>query len=94
MFGGGLFAQWLLITFRSDLHLHASSSYGHQLPGLIVAAKAAPKVNFVVDHFGSPADVANDDAGYKAWQETMTELAKLPNVYCKISGLMPVLGFN
>lgn len=68
--------------------------YGHQLAGLLVAAKAAPGVNLVIDHFGSPIDVAHDDEGYKAWEATMTELAKLPNVYAKISGLMPVLGFD
>ncbi|KAI9034544.1 hypothetical protein DFJ74DRAFT_700921 [Hyaloraphidium curvatum] len=68
--------------------------YGHQLPGLAVLAKACPDVNFVLDHFGTPLGVANDDAVYAKWQEDMAALAKLSNIYVKISGLMSQLGFG
>jgi predicted TIM-barrel fold metal-dependent hydrolase len=51
-------------------------------------------VQFVLDHFGSPVDVAKEEAVYAQWKNDMTALSALPNVYCKISGLMPVLGFD
>lgn len=62
--------------------------------GAIALARLYPTVRFVLDHFGSPIDIANSPESYAAWLSNITELASLPNVYAKISGLMPVLGLN
>jgi predicted TIM-barrel fold metal-dependent hydrolase len=52
-----------------------------------------PTIPFVMDHFGSPIEITSPGA-YATWLSDTTKLSKLPNVYAKISGLMPVLGLN
>lgn len=69
-------------------------AYGWQIPQVTELAQKFPNVNIVLDHFGSPEDVANDPAELESWKKNIAELAKCPNVYAKISGLMPVLGLG
>lgn len=57
----------------------------HQIPQAIHLVQQCPKVNFVLDHLGKP-NIAENIA--QPWEEYLVELAKLPNVYCKISGLV------
>lgn len=58
-----------------------------------------PDLTFVMDHLGTPVGL-DMDATEKAevfarWRTDLTELAKRPNVVCKIGGLgMPVWGFG
>ena len=57
----------------------------HQMPNAIRMVQECPKVRFVLDHIGKP--------GIKAglldpWRRHIKELASLPNVSCKISGVM------
>ncbi len=56
-----------------------------QLPQAINLIKQCPDVNFILDHCGNP-DIKNRD--YSSWRERMREVAGLPNVACKISGIV------
>lgn len=56
-----------------------------QLPDAIQLARACPQVNFVLDHCGKP-DIKN--RVLELWRTHITELAALPNVQCKLSGLV------
>jgi predicted TIM-barrel fold metal-dependent hydrolase len=50
-----------------------------------------PHVQFVLDHCGVP-DIAG--AGLDPWRGAITELAKLPNLACKVSGIIAYAGEN
>ena len=57
----------------------------HQMPSVIKMVRQCPDVRFVLDHIGKP--------GIKAgvidpWRQQLKELASMPNVVCKISGVM------
>lgn len=56
-----------------------------QLPIAAELARACPETAFVLDHCGVP-----DIAGGKpeAWRRDISALAELPNVTCKLSGIM------
>ena len=56
-----------------------------QLPAALELAQACPDVQFILDHCGVP-----DIAGGKLdpWRQDIHNLARLPNVACKISGLL------
>lgn len=53
-------------------------------------ARACPETTFILDHCGVP-DIAGNDAphgdGFKTWAAAIRELANLPHVHGKISGL-------
>jgi L-fuconolactonase len=49
-------------------------------------AKRHPQLRIVVDH-GAKAPIRDGSAGWHAWAEGITRLARLPHVHCKISGL-------
>lgn len=48
-------------------------------------ARKVPDVQFILDHCGVP-DIAGGDAA--AWRAAVQEVARLPNVACKISGIV------
>lgn len=55
-----------------------------QLPNTIRLVQQCPDVRFVLDHIGKP----NIKAGLlDPWRADLRELAKLENVWCKLSGL-------
>jgi len=56
-----------------------------ELPAAAEAARQNPGVSFVVDHLAKPP---LREASTEAWAEGLTALAALPNVVCKISGLV------
>ena len=62
-----------------------------QLPLAIALVDACPATQFVLDHCGVP-DIAADSPGF--WQRQIDELAKRPNVACKVSGLLLYAGEN
>jgi L-fuconolactonase len=59
--------------------------YARQLPQAIALARRFPRQRFVLDHLGKP-DVRGD--ARHAWQRQLRELAALPHVCCKLSGLV------
>ncbi len=55
------------------------------MPNVIKMVRSCPEVRFVLDHIGKP--------GIKAgltdpWRQHLKELAAMPNVHCKISGVV------
>jgi L-fuconolactonase len=56
-----------------------------QIPQAIYLVTECPKVQFVLDHMGKP-NIANNQL--EPWREHLAALAALPNVVCKLSGLI------
>ena len=55
-----------------------------QLANTLEMARRCPEVSFVLDHIAKPGI---KDGLVEPWRSQMTELAKLPNVVCKLSGV-------
>jgi L-fuconolactonase len=63
--------------------------YARQLPEAVDFARAFPRQRFVLDHLGKPGIVSYQRAGgYDEWRRHFGRLAELPNVCCKLSGLV------
>ncbi|TCT41787.1 amidohydrolase family protein [Martelella mediterranea] len=62
-----------------------------QLPLAMDLAKKCPNVRFVLDHCGVP-DIENN--GLDPWRSAISEIARLPNVAAKISGVIAYGGAN
>jgi L-fuconolactonase len=58
--------------------------YHPQLPAVIELVRQAPEVQFILDHIAKP-DIKSGTL--EPWRSQMRELAHLPNVVCKISGM-------
>ncbi len=56
-----------------------------QLPSCIALVRACPGTTFVLDHAGKP-DIRG--GGLDPWRVQIADLARLPNVVCKLSGLV------
>jgi L-fuconolactonase len=57
----------------------------HQLAGAVQLVRRCPEVRFVLDHIAKPdIKVGRLDP----WRAELQELARLPNVWCKLSGLV------
>ncbi len=56
-----------------------------QLPQTITLVSKCPDVKFILDHIAKP-DIKN--RAIDSWRKDLAELAKFPNVFCKISGLV------
>jgi len=65
--------------------------YASQLPSVIKLVEAYPEQPFVVDHIAKP-DIKNHEID--VWSEQMKNLAKFPNAYCKISGMLTEADWN
>lgn len=55
------------------------------LPALLQMARAYPALPIVIDHAAKPPIL---DAAFGNWREDLAQLAALPNVHCKLSGLV------
>lgn len=56
----------------------------HQMANVIQLVRRCPEVRFVLDHIGKPGIKAGLT---EPWWQQMKELAALPNITCKISGV-------
>lgn len=56
-----------------------------QLPGVIELVRHCPNTTFMLDHLGKP-DIKQQQLD--SWQANLRKLAELPNVACKISGMV------
>ena len=56
-----------------------------ELPAALVTARVHADVRFVIDHLAKPPIASGE---IDAWSERMAPLAALPNVMCKVSGLV------
>ena len=59
------------------------------LPRLLTVAKRHPELGIVIDHLAKPAIA---EGRLDPWREDMAALAVLPNVACKLSGLVTEAG--
>lgn len=55
------------------------------LPALLSFAREYPELPIVIDHAAKPRIAGGE---LVPWQEHMSQLARLPHVYCKLSGLV------
>ncbi|MEK8170060.1 amidohydrolase family protein [Streptomyces sp. M19] len=56
-----------------------------ELPCAVETVRALPQVDFVLDHAAKPAVAAG---AWEPWAGLLADLAALPNVVCKLSGLV------
>jgi L-fuconolactonase len=56
-----------------------------QMPAVIEMVRRLPQIRFVLDHIGKPPIKAQQ---LDPWRDHISELASLPNVSCKISGVV------
>jgi L-fuconolactonase len=56
-----------------------------QLPQVIELVSRCPDTRFILDHLGKPAI---KEHALDPWRDDLAQLAALPNVWCKISGLV------
>jgi len=61
----------------------------HQLPAAIDTVRALPGLTFVLDHLSKPPIATG---GLDPWVTLVRELAALPNVSCKLSGMVTEAG--
>lgn len=59
--------------------------FHHQMPAVVRLARACPDTRLILDHFGKPGIRARL---LDPWRAHFAELAALPNVDCKLSGLI------
>ena len=59
--------------------------YHPQMADAIELVRRCPEVNFMLDHIGKPAI---KDGLREPWWSQMREMARLPNVVCKVSGVV------
>jgi L-fuconolactonase len=57
----------------------------YQLPAAVELVKRCPETGFILDHIAKPAIKQGE---LEPWRAGMRELAALPNVACKLSGLV------
>ena len=57
-----------------------------QLPAAVAVAREHPATRFVLDHIAKPRMAAGPTD--PEWERYMARLAELPNVWCKLSGLV------
>jgi len=73
---------------RLDLRFDALVKTPH-LPHLLTFAQRHPALPIVIDHMAKP-DMAHHE--FIAWRALMAPLAALPQVHCKLSGLVTEIG--
>lgn len=56
-----------------------------QLPAVIELVRRCPNINFILDHIAKP-DIKGREI--EPWRTHLRELATLPNVVCKVSGMV------
>ena len=56
-----------------------------QLANTVKLVKQCPDVQFILDHIGKP-DIKHQV--FEPWKQEIAQLSELPNVHCKISGLV------
>ena len=77
------FIEGLKLLAKHDL-VFDICIFHHHLPNAIKMVRQCPEVRFVLDHIAKPAIKAGVS---DPWRQHMKELAALPNVTCKISGV-------
>lgn len=76
-----------------------ASVFHHQIPEVSELAAAFPDTTIVLNHMGMAVGIGLDPEGrarlFLEWRQLLTELARRPNVVCKVGGLgVPLWGFG
>jgi L-fuconolactonase len=82
------FVEGVRLLARHDLPFDICV-YHRQLAAALELARRCPEVRFVLDHLGKPGI---RDGLMQPWRTEVSALAALPNVWCKISGLITEAG--
>jgi L-fuconolactonase len=77
------FIEGVKLLARHDLVFDICIFHRH-MPNAIKMVRQCPEVRFVLDHIGKPGIKAGLT---EPWRQHIKELAALPNVVCKISGV-------
>ena len=78
------FLEGVRLLPRFDLHFEITV-YHHQMESVVRLVEACPEVRFVLDHGGKPGIAAGL---FEPWASHVRRLAGLPNIVCKLSGLV------
>lgn len=78
------FLQGVRLLREYDLSFDLCIKHQH-LPYVTELVRQCPEVTFVLDHIGKPAI---KEGQLDPWRMHLKQLATLPNVFCKISGLV------
>ena len=73
--------------------------FHHQIPDVIELADAVPDATIVLNHCGHVMAMGLSEANraevFRSYRDLMFELARRPNVYCKVGGMgLPFWGFD
>lgn len=73
--------------------------FHHQLPDICALADSFPATPIILNHMGQAMAMEMDEAGaarvFGEWKANIAELARRPNVLCKVGGLgLPFWGFR
>ena len=82
------FVRGVQILAEYDLSFDLCVAH-HQLPQAIELVRRCPATQFMLDHIAKP-DIAH--GLLDPWREHMAALAALPNVLCKVSGMVTEAG--
>ena len=82
------FIEGVQLLARFDLSFDLCV-YHPQLASAVELVRRCPDVRFVLDHAGKPGI---RDGLMEPWRTQIAELAALPNVWCKLSGLITEAG--
>lgn len=66
--------------------------FPRHLPFLCEFAARYPDLPIVIDHAAKPFIAAHDSTQFQTWSNDISALAALPQVYCKVSGLLTEAG--
>lgn len=75
---------------KRDLHFEICINHV-QAASAIELVKLCPDVRFVLDHIAKP-DIASSNLD--PWRQHLSQMAELPNVWCKMSGLVTEADHN
>lgn len=78
------FVAGLNLLPRYNLHFEICI-YHHQLGAIVDLVRRLPNVTFMLDHIAKPAIAVQS---LDPWRTRIAELAALPNLMCKLSGLI------
>jgi L-fuconolactonase len=62
------------------------------LPNILKLAQLHPSLSIVIDHCAKPEIALGVESAWQPWADGMSALADLPNVSCKLSGLLTEAG--
>ena len=78
------FVKGVQLLAEFDLHFEICIKGDEQFANTLQLVRQCPQTRFILDHIGKPFI---KEQRIEPWGRSVRELAELPNVWCKISGL-------